>query len=63
MRPVEGVVMIEFPNMEIATRWYESPAYQAVKHFRVGAADIEFIFVESGVVPPERRMPHIKHSR
>lgn len=60
--PVEGVVMIEFPDMETATRWYESPAYQKVKQFRAGAADIEFIFVESGIVPPELRMPHIKRS-
>ena len=29
--PVEAIVAIEFPDMEAARRWYESPAYQAVK--------------------------------
>jgi uncharacterized protein (DUF1330 family) len=41
--PAEGIVPIEFPDMEAARRWYESAAYQAVKQYREGAADIELI--------------------
>jgi uncharacterized protein (DUF1330 family) len=41
--PIEGVALIEFPDMETASRWYESDAYQAVKQFRLGASDIELI--------------------
>ncbi len=59
--PVEGTVGIEFPDMEAARRWYESPAYQAVKQYREGAADIEVILVDGGVVAdPEQRMPRTK---
>ncbi len=62
--PVEGIVAIEFPDMEAARRWYESAAYQAVKQFREGAADIELILVDGGVVAdPEQRMPHTKGKR
>jgi len=59
--PVEGMVVMEFPDMETAERWYGSPGYQAAKKYREGAADIDLIFVESGVVKaPELRMPQIK---
>ena len=59
--PVEGVVLIEFPDMAAAKRWYQSPAYQAVKQHRLGAADIEVGLVDGGVVAAaEDRMPHIK---
>jgi uncharacterized protein (DUF1330 family) len=59
--PVEAVAAFEFPDMETAKRWYESAAYQAAKKSREGAADIDLILVDGGVVPdPEQRMPHIK---
>jgi uncharacterized protein (DUF1330 family) len=59
--PVEGIVTIEFPDMEAARRWYGSATYQAVKQYREGAADIEVILVEGGVVAaPDQRMPHTK---
>ena len=48
--PVEGVVMIEFPSMEKATRWYESPAYQEVRKYRIGAAQFEIVLVDGGLV-------------
>jgi len=36
--PVDGVVMLEFPTLEEAKEWYNSPVYQeALKHRRVGA--------------------------
>jgi uncharacterized protein (DUF1330 family) len=58
--PVEGVVMIEFPSMEDATRWYESPAYQKVRQYRVGAAEFEIVLVDGGLVEGGDRMPNIK---
>ena len=59
--PVEGVVAMEFPDMEAASRWYHSAGYQAAKKYRDRAANVEVILVEGGVVSaPELRMPHIK---
>ena len=60
--PVEGVALIEFPDMESARRWYESAAYQAVKQYRVGAADIELILVDGGAVAAEDRLPNTRRS-
>ena len=58
--PVQGMVVIEFPDTVTAERWYSGPGYQAAKKYREGAADIDLIFVEGGVVKaPELRMPHI----
>jgi uncharacterized protein (DUF1330 family) len=58
--PVEGVVAIEFPDIEAAKNWYHGAGYQAVRKYREGAAEIELILVEGGVVSaPELRMPHI----
>jgi uncharacterized protein (DUF1330 family) len=59
--PVEGVVLVEFPNAEAAHAWYFGKAYQAVKQLRSGAADIDLVIAEGDVVTnPERRMPHVK---
>jgi hypothetical protein len=46
--------------MESASRWYESAAYQEVKQYRLGAADIEVILVDGGAVAVEDRMPNTK---
>ena len=36
--PVEGAVVIEFPDMAAARAWYDSPAYaEARKHRHLGA--------------------------
>ncbi len=36
--PVEGAVVIEFPDMAAARTWYESPAYtEARKHRHLGS--------------------------
>src|SRR5215471_21017944 len=61
MGPLEGVVLIEFPDVAAAKAWYESPAYQNAKQHRDGAADAEFFIVDSGLVPLEDRLPHIKN--
>ncbi len=58
--PVEGVVMIEFPSMDEAMRWYESPAYQEVRRYRIGAAEFEIVLVDGGLVEGKGRMPHIQ---
>jgi uncharacterized protein (DUF1330 family) len=60
--PVEGVALIEFPDMESANRWYESAAYQAVMQYRVGAADVEVILVDGCEVAAEDRMPNTKEN-
>ena len=36
--PVEGIVIAEFPSFEAAKAWYESPAYQAIRHHRLKGA-------------------------
>ena len=59
--PVEGVVLVEFPDTKTAHAWYFGEAYQAVKRLRAGAADIDLVIADGGVVTaPEMRMPHIK---
>jgi uncharacterized protein (DUF1330 family) len=42
--PIEGSVILEFPDMDAARAWYWSPAYQeAAKHRFSGAAYRAFI--------------------
>jgi uncharacterized protein (DUF1330 family) len=44
--PHEGAVVLEFPTMEAARAWYDSPAYQtAVKHRHAGS-DYRVFIVE-----------------
>jgi uncharacterized protein (DUF1330 family) len=57
---LEGVVLIEFPDVAAAKAWYESPAYQRARQHRNGAADAEFFIIDGGLVPLEDRLPHIK---
>ncbi len=42
----DGVIVVEFPNMEEAKAWYDSPAYQAAIPYRQKAADYRIFFVE-----------------
>ena len=44
--PVDGVVVVEFPDRAAALAWYESPAYQEAKTHRLKAADYRVILVE-----------------
>lgn len=58
---VQGVVLFEFSSMEEARHWYNSPAYQAVKKLREGAADFDLLLVDAGVVSAAAdRMPPSK---
>ena len=44
--PAEGVVIIQFPTMEEAKAWYDSPAYQEAKAHRLKGADYRVILVQ-----------------
>ena len=41
-----GVVMLEFPTMEEARAWYNSPGYQAAVPHRQAATDYRVFLVE-----------------
>ncbi len=40
------VVIVEFPSMEQAKAWYNSPAYQEILPIRLDNTDDKFLFVE-----------------
>ncbi len=40
------LVILEFPDLETAKRWYESPAYQDAKRLREGAANLRMVAVQ-----------------
>ena len=40
------VVVLEFPSMEQARKWYDSPAYKPLLEMRLRAANAKTIFVE-----------------
>lgn len=63
MSSLEGVVLIEFPDLATAKAWYESPAYQRAKQYRDGAADGELFIVDGGSVPARDRLLHTKRSQ
>ena len=45
------LVMVEFPDLEAAKRWYESERYQEAKRLREGAAELRMVAVE-GLAEP-----------
>jgi len=54
----DGVAIAEFPSLEEAKQWYESPAYQAAARHRFKGATYRGLIVE-GVQPRSRaRSPH-----
>ena len=44
--PFERIVVTEFPDVETAKRFYNSPEYQAARKHRLGAAEFNMIIVE-----------------
>ena len=56
----KGVVVAQFPSMEVARSWYFSDAYQQVKQRRLGAAEFELVLVDGGLKPAAERMPEIR---
>jgi uncharacterized protein (DUF1330 family) len=44
--PTEGVVVVEFPSVELAKAWYTSPAYQAARVHRFKGSRYRCILVQ-----------------
>ena len=42
----EGVVILEFPSMAAAKKWYDSPAYREAREHRFQGADYRAILVD-----------------
>jgi uncharacterized protein (DUF1330 family) len=40
------LVVLEFPDLEAAKRWYESPEYEEAKRLREGAASLNMVAVQ-----------------
>ena len=40
------LVVLEFPDLEAAKRWYDSPTYQEAKRLREGAANLRRVAVQ-----------------
>jgi uncharacterized protein (DUF1330 family) len=43
---VEGVVILEFPSLDEAKAWYDSPAYREVREHRFRGAQYRAVIVE-----------------
>jgi uncharacterized protein (DUF1330 family) len=48
--PAKQIVIIAFDSVAKARQWYESPAYAAIKPFRLSAATSR-LFIAEGVAP------------
>jgi uncharacterized protein (DUF1330 family) len=46
--PIEGAVIVEFPTMEAAKAWYDSPAYRDAREHRFRGADYR-VFITEGL--------------
>jgi len=57
---VDGAAVVEFPSMDRAKAWYNSPAYRAIMHHRQQGARYIGLLMEGGLPPVELRMPHTK---
>ena len=42
----QRVVVVEFPSMEIARKFYDSPEYLAARAARAGVSDFDMLLVE-----------------
>jgi uncharacterized protein (DUF1330 family) len=45
-KPADGVVLLQFPTVEDARAWYESPGYQAAVPHRLKAADYRAMIIQ-----------------
>ena len=58
---VEGVVVAEFPSMEEAKRWYNSPGYVAARQHRMRGAKYLGLLVDGGFTESvDERMPQTR---
>jgi uncharacterized protein (DUF1330 family) len=49
----EGTIVLEFPSVEEAKAWYNSPSYQAALPYRLKSADYRAFIVDGlGNIPP-----------
>jgi uncharacterized protein (DUF1330 family) len=46
--PIEGAVVVEFPTLETAKAWYDSPAYREARAHRFASADYR-VFITEGL--------------
>ena len=44
--PTEGTVILEFPSIEAAKAWYDSPSYREVREHRFNGASYRVILVK-----------------
>ena len=51
--PASRMVVFEFPSVDQATSWYESPEYQAIVPIRLDCARTPFMVAAEGVDPVE----------
>jgi uncharacterized protein (DUF1330 family) len=42
----QRLVILEFPDLEAAKAWYESPKYEQAKALRAGAANLRMVAVQ-----------------
>ena len=49
---VKAVVLAEFASMEEAQRWYDSPAYSAVRKHRLAGGDYLTLLIDGGMGKP-----------
>jgi uncharacterized protein (DUF1330 family) len=42
----EGILIMEFPNMQAARSWYDSPAYRKVREHRFKGAEYRCVIVQ-----------------
>jgi uncharacterized protein (DUF1330 family) len=60
---IDGAAVVEFPSMELAKTWYDSPGYRAIMHRRQRGGRYIGLLMEGGLPPVELRMPHTKTRR
>jgi len=53
--PYQRTIVGEFPDIESARAWYESPAYQEIIGLRQNATEGALFFVEGMTMPPRQR--------
>jgi uncharacterized protein (DUF1330 family) len=49
--PPETTIVLKFPSKEAALAWYNSPAYEAVRHFRTDNSVGDAVLVDGFVMP------------
>ena len=53
---VLGVLVAEWPSMEAAKAWYDSPGYKAIRHLRMDSAKYTGVLVEAGLAREQERL-------